>query len=260
MRHDITIKVEGEISPAHVRFETLFEILVPLELAVLRVLEGLDLHVPDTEAIFAAETIESGSFILGASVSDNVLRGLEEIGQAFYSDPTPPFLAARSELQHLHKNLMARKLSLGVGPRKQMSTGFQGFTITSTPLPFPQVREFQPTSHGVVFGTCRNLNIAKRTATVIVAGGISVILTKLSDDALRTILRHLGERLDQVYRFDGEATWNIENYAIEKMQVQSVRPVERDTRQLFESLKQAAGDTFDGMSVLKHLGSLRGGT
>jgi hypothetical protein len=68
----------------------------------------------------------------------------------------------------------------------------------------------------------------------------------------------MGERLEQVYRFDGMTTWSIETYHIEKMDVQSVRPVERDTKKLFLALKESTGNAFEGVSVVEQLKALRG--
>jgi hypothetical protein len=71
-------------------------------------------------------------------------------------------------------------------------------------------------------------------------------------------MEETGEDLDQVFRIEGQATWSLDDYHINKTKVTAIESVERNAGELFGALREATEHSFDDVDPIDYVNELRG--
>ena len=256
---DIYLKLSGEdVSPETVRWETMYRIFGGLESAVEAMAFEVGLEIGEDEALIIPETIERSSFGLSGRINERVRKPLRQLGGAFGAGAVDELPApVRDSLRDVQGALGDRGANLEV---TSDAGTFEGFTLTEDRpvIPEPQSEVQERTSQGVVYGICMRVNRTRKDATVVLQDGSKCRVEPLDDAQIQTLMTGTGADLGQVFRIEGEATWNVDDYRITAIKPVSIDAVERDAGKFFDELRDATDGAFDDTDPVDYVRKLRG--
>ncbi|MFB6262275.1 MAG: hypothetical protein ABEL76_01430 [Bradymonadaceae bacterium] len=256
---DIYLELSGDdVSPRTVRVRTLLRILGGLESALVKMGEEMEVEFGEHEALLMPKSFERSSLAVRSDVSPRARKPLERIDEAVHGGNTadlPPDV--NEQLGEVQSAVGERGATLDIrGDELEL----QGMSITEdTPVVESSEEDVEErTSHGVVYGECIRINRSRGDAAILLHDGARCRLTGLDDEQLRTLMRGSGDDLEQIYRIEGRATWNVADYQITSMDPVSIDPIERDAGALFDGLREATNGNFDETNPVEYVENLRG--
>lgn len=248
----------GGISPANVRMDTLYGVLGGLERAIEAMAKTMGVAFDKYEAIVTPGALKNSSLAIPTTLNFKAHTSLREIDRAFYTDEIDRLPAlVRAELLTLQFTLGQRGVTLEM---TSSEVGLHGITLAkdSPHISASDEETLEMTSPAVVYGVCMRINRGTKDAAIKLHDGTSCTLKNLTDEHIQKLMKQTGENLDQVYRIEGQATWNMNDYRIRDIIVVSINPIERDAGELFSSLREVSGNTFDDMDPVDYVNQLRG--
>lgn len=255
----IYLELSGSgLSPQRVRMRTLFGVLGGLEAALEAMAEELGVEFDEHESIITPQMLEESSVGIPTTLNRRAKDALARIDRAFYAEKLETLPSqVRSELRGIQTTLGQRGATLRMRSDK---LGLHGFSLTEdTPvLPKSEDESLEMTSHAVVYGVCTRVNRKKNDASIDLHDGQNCKLENLSSEHFQMLMTSAGERPDQVFRVEGQATWEIDDYRITRIEVTSIQTVERDAGELFDNLREATGDEFAAIDPTDYVNQLRG--
>ncbi|MFB6352388.1 MAG: hypothetical protein ABEN55_03570, partial [Bradymonadaceae bacterium] len=252
-------KLTGEdVSPETVRTAPMYRILASLEAALEEMGREIGLEFDEREAlIIPTGGYEDSSLGLPGRVRRRAQEPLDRIGGAFQAEEAELPGGVRSPLRDVQATLGDREASLDV---ESQTADWQSFSMSEDApvIPKPQDEVVERTSHGVVYGICMRVNRSRPDATVVLHDGTKCKVKPIDDEQVQALMAGTGADLEQVFRIEGEATWNVDDYRITEIDPVTIEPVERNAGEFFDELRDATDGAFDDTDPVEFVRKLRG--
>lgn len=255
---DIAFTLEGEnIAPETVRVSTILRILGEFEQAIEAAAEESGTEFDQHEALLVPERFEHSSYRMRGRVMPRAATPVVQIGTALRAKTTEKLNPrTRDRLRDIQRELGNREASLRVETTDENASEFSMTQYAPVIAPGDESPETR-TSHSVVYGVCLRINRNRRDATVRLHDDSKTKLTGLDDNQIQRLMKAAGEDLDQVFRIEGTATWQIDDYTIDSIAPSSIQTVNTDSGELFDELRRATDNQFDDTHTEDFMRKLR---
>jgi len=257
--HDIYLTLTGDdVSPETVRWHTLDSVVGGFDSALETMAAQMDREFKEREALIIPKVFERSSVRVAADVNRRAEDPLHQIDRAFQSGdisdlPGP----VRDDLGSVQATVESRDAAVKMTGDE---VDLNGISIAgNSPVIPPDEEEVsERTSHGVVYGICMRVNRTRNDATVVLHDGTKCSLEPLDDGQVQMLMKRTGENLEQVFRVEGEASWNPDDYKITKIAPVTIEPVERDAGTFFDELRDVTDGAFDDTDPIEYVEKMRG--
>jgi hypothetical protein len=240
-----------------VRISTLFEVVGGFDRALEAMGAELGIKLDDNETIIVPASVEESSLAFRGQLNPRFEAALGEVDRAFRSDDFAALPSSvRSEFRDVQKALGRRGATLDVTSDDITLHGVE-FTGDYPDLSDKTDDIAEMTSHAVVYGICTRVNRTRTDAALALHDGSSCTLKDLTEDQLKLLMAATGEDFDQAFRAEGEATWNVEDYRITKMNVSNIRKIKRNAADLFDGLREITDGAYDDVDVFEDMKNVR---